>query len=409
MAKVTLADIVTLPAFEEAGDLFYRATNMTISFPDRNGNIVFYPDKERSQFCQLIQRTERGRELCRLSDKAAAEIAFKERRPMSYTCHAGLIDVVVPVLFGDERIGCFYSGQTLLSPPTPIGFQDVKARVAELALDEDELWRAYSTVTQVDSYKLEMAVELLAIISSHLVRNEMELNHARESSREAIRKAKMERDLREMELRLSQAQLNPHFLFNSLNLILGEAINENACRTAHLVEELSVLLSNALTSIGKMVPLEAEMMNASAYVEIFRARFGKTIEFTVDLPASLQRFKVPALILQPLVENALAHAFPTSPNAFRIHISARTTNGFVEIAVKDSGAGMNPKKLAQISRTLRSKQRVTKLTGLLGLKQRLQYYYPMPAELRVEQDSEGLTVTMRIPGPQNSSSRAQTG
>jgi ligand-binding sensor protein len=409
LAKVALVDIVTLPAFEEAGDLYYRATNMTISFPDREGNIVFYPDRERSQFCQLIQSTEHGRELCRLSDMAAAEVAFRQRRPMFYTCHAGLIDVVVPVLFGDEKIGCFYSGQSLLSPPTPIGFQDVKMRVAELGLKEKDLWEAYNSVPQVDSYKLEMAVELLAIISSHLVRAEMELRYERESSREAVRKAKMERDLREMELRLSQAQLNPHFLFNSLNLILGQAIGENACRTAHLVEELSALLSNALTSIGRMVTLEAEMMNASAYVEIFRARFGKTIEFSIDLPAGLRRFKVPTLILQPLVENALVHGFPKTSNAFSLRISAKAVNGFVEIAVKDSGAGMSAAKLAQVSRALRSKQHATKLTGLLGLNQRLRYYYSVPPELCLAQGPEGLTVTMRVPASRSAAHRSQTG
>lgn len=406
MAKVALVDIVTLPAFEEAGDLFYRATNMTISFPDRDGNIVFYPVRERSPFCHLIQSTERGRELCRISDTCAAEMAFEERRPMFYTCHAGLIDVVVPVLFGDERIGCFYSGQSLLSPPTPIGFQDVKARVAELGLKEKDLWKAYSSVPQVDSYKLEMAVELLGIISSHLVRGEMELKHERESSREAVRKAKMERDLREMELRLSQTQLNPHFLFNSLNLIMGQAIDENADQTARLVEELSMLLSNALTSIGRMVTLEAEIRTASAYVEIFRARFGKTIEFSVDLPASLRRFKVPTLLLQPLVENALVHGFPKTPQEFSLHISAKSANGVVEIAVKDSGGGMTAAKLAQVSRALKSKKHPTKLTGLLGLNQRLRYYYSVPPELCLEQGPEGFTVIMRVPASRAAARRS---
>jgi ligand-binding sensor protein len=71
---------------------------MTVSFPDREGNIVFYPDEERSPFCHLIQCTKKGRELCQCSDKHAADIAMRERRPMFYTCHAGLIDVVVPVV-----------------------------------------------------------------------------------------------------------------------------------------------------------------------------------------------------------------------------------------------------------------------------------------------------------------------
>ena len=402
MAKVALIDIVNLPAFEEAADLFYRATNMTFSFPDREGNIVFYPDKARSPFCQMIQSTPEGRELCRVSDKCAADIAFKERKPMFYTCHAGLIDVVVPVFVGDEKIGCFYSGQSLLSPPTPIGFQDIKTRVVDLGLDFAALWEVYRTVPQVDSYKLEMAVELLAIIASHLVRGEIEIRRERETSRSAVRKAKLERDLREMELRLSQAQLNPHFLFNSLNLILGQALNENAGHTAHLVDELSVLLSNSLTSIGRMVSLEAEMMNAKAYIEIFRARFGKTIDFDIDLPNSLHRFKVPTLILQPLVENALVHGFPKATSTFSLRIAACNTDGVVEISVADNGPGMSARKLAQMTTSLNSRRHPTKLTGLTGLNQRLRYYYTLPPELRLEQTGDGLRVAIRVPLQKNS-------
>lgn len=397
MAKVALIDIVNLPAFEEAADLFYRATNMTFSFPDREGNIVFYPSKERSPFCHLIQSTPRGCELCHLSDKHAAEIAMRERKPMFYTCHAGLIDVVVPVFVGDERIGCFYSGQSLLSPPTPIGFEDIKARVAELGLDADELWEVYKSVPQVNSFKLEMAIELLAIISSHLVRGEIELRRERELSKAEVRKAKLDRDLREMELRLSQAQLNPHFLFNSLNLILGQAMNENATQTAHLVEELSVLLSNALTSIGTMVSLQAEMMSAKAYVEIFRARFGKIIDLKIDLPSSLSKFKVPTLILQPLVENALVHGFPKAVGEFSLRLVARTINGRVEISVSDNGPGMGKRKLVQMSSALKSQRHPTKLTGLMGLNQRLRYYYPTPPELFLQQSDSGMTVTIRFP------------
>ncbi len=371
MAKVALIDIVNLGAFNEAADVFYEATHMTFSFPDRDGTTVFRPHKERSPFCQMIQSTPRGCELCRLSDERAGEMAMRERRPMVYTCHAGLIDVVVPVFVDDQKIGCFYSGQSLIAPPTPAAFEDVLQRVAELGLDRDRLWDAYQAVPHVDSHKLDIAVQLLAIMSGHLVRGEIELRRERELARVAVGKAKLERDLGEMELRLSQAQLNPHFLFNSLNLILGQALNENAKHTAHLIEELSVLLRDALTSIGRMVTLEAEMMSARAYVEIFRARFGKTMDLAIELPPSLHRVKVPALILQPLVENALVHGFPHAADGFRLGVYAHAVNGFVEVSVTDSGPGMPARKLAQLSEALKSKRRPNKLTGLMGLNQRL--------------------------------------
>lgn len=397
MAQVALIDIVNRPAFEQAGDLYHRATQMTVSFADREGNQVFYPDKERCEFCRLIQSTERGRALCLASDKRAAETALKERRPMFYECHAGLIDVVVPIVVDDERIGCFYSGQSLLSAPSRDGFEETSARVAELDLDPDTLWEAYQRIPHVDVDKLEIAVELLSIICNNLVRNEIEMRHQRQLTRSAVQKARLERDLREMELRLSQAQLNPHFLFNTLNLILGEALNENAQHTANLVEELSVLLSNSLTRIGSMVRLDTEMANAESYVDIFRARFGKQIELQIDLPRTLSGFRVPALILQPLVENAVVHAFPKCEGPFSISISAEMTNGLVEIRVTDNGPGMQPKEYASVLRMLKTRRHNGKMTGLVGLGRRLRYYYPESPELRIDQSDEGFTVVLRLP------------
>jgi sensor histidine kinase YesM len=325
---------------------------------------------------------------------------------MSYTCHAGLVDVVVPILVGDEKIGCFYSGQSLLSPPTPIGFQEIEKRVGELELDQETLWEVYQKVNQVDAYKLEMAVELLSIICSNLVREQIELDRQRKVTRSAVQRARLERDLREMELRLSQAQINPHFLFNSLNLILGEAMNENASRTAHLVEELSTLLSNSLTSIGSMVRLEAEIENARSYVGIFKARFGKKIDLRTDLPRTLASFKVPALMLQPLVENALVHAFPKCTEPFVVQIAASLSDESaasdrsgrcVEIRVSDNGPGMTSREHASVQRMLRARHN-GKMTGLVGLSRRLRYYYADPPELHVEQSEAGLTVTIRLPG-----------
>ena len=122
MGKISLADIVKLPAFEEAGSLFHKATGMAISFEGDKSEAIFYPAREKCDFCQLIQSTEKGRERCKASDKRAAGIALKEHKALYYPCHAGLIDVVVPVVVGTHKIGCFYSGQSMLTPPTPEAF-----------------------------------------------------------------------------------------------------------------------------------------------------------------------------------------------------------------------------------------------------------------------------------------------
>lgn len=404
MGKVKLSDIVNLPAFEEAGDLFYRATGMTISFYDETGKVLFYPAEERCDLCHLIQSTTVGAELCQRSDRLASEKALLSGKPISYTCHAGLTDVVVPVVVGGERRGCFYSGQSLLAPQTPMGYQELRNRVSDLHIDPEVLWDAYNKVPLVDGRKLDVAMGLLSVICNHLVEGEIALRQERELTREqrklrkaAEEKARLESDLREMELKLLQAQVNPHFLFNALNLILGQSMVESASETARLVEELAVVLRASLSSIGSMVTLEDEMDSARAYVEIFRARFGHTLEMHLDLPEQLRLFKVPSLIIQPLVENALIHAFPKCSGEFRLDVSAEERNGLLLLRIADNGHGITPSAEAEMLASLKRPDHGGKLTGLAGVNRRLKYYYPGIDDICVTSSADGFCATIMIP------------
>lgn len=412
MGKITLRDIVSLPAFEEGGRLLHDATGMSLSFYNEDREVVFYPAECRCEYCHLIQSTEQGKAQCMMSDKKAAEAAMKSGMPFSYKCHAGLVDVAIPVVVGGERIGCFYSGQSLLTPPTQEDYSMVRHKASELGLDPDHLCELYDMVPIVDNSKLHLALGLLRVICHHIVEGEFALRQERILSSEqrklrkaAEEKARLERDLREMELRLVSAQLHPHFLFNALNLIIGQALKEDAPETIHLLEELTVLLRRSLSGIGSMVTLAEEIESARAYVEVFRARFEKNVDIRVNLPRKIGRVKVPALMLQPLVENALVHALPRCKGVFRMSISAEMVDGCVKVKVADNGQGLSRKEISAITRSFAVTGLRDKLTGLPGLNWRLKYYYPGAADLCLEQGSEGLEVVLSLPVTSESSGR----
>ena len=403
MGKVSLSDIVNLPAFEEAGSLFHRATGMTLSFYDEAGQVFFYPAEQRCDFCYLVQSTPEGRRRCHASDQEAGRLALREGKPKSYVCHAGLVDVVVPVVVAKKRIGCFYSGQSLLKPPTTMSYQEVRARVADMNLDPDKLWQAYRQVPTVDESKLEMAMGLLGVICGHLVEREMALRSERALTREqrklrkaAEERARLERYLREMELRLLQAQLNPHFLFNALNLVLGESMAEGASHTSELVGDLAMLLRNSVSRIGNTISLADEINGAKAYVNIFAARFGKRIDMRTELPSEISSFAVPALALQPLVENALVHGLPGCQDQFCLRVTANRIDGFIEITISDNGPGLTPDKLRAVRQTLKNRDAECKLTGLVGVNRRLKYYYEGMDDLQLS-TAHGFSVRIRIP------------
>lgn len=404
MGKITLTDIVSLPAFEEGGNLLNKATGMTLSFFDEAGNVVFYPAECRCKFCNLIQTSPEGRARCLESDKRAAERALRDGMPAAYVCHAGLIDIVVPVVVGGERIGCFFSGQSLLSAPTTDDCDAVRRKADELGVDADRLEAAYRAVPVVERDTLDLALVLLRVVCHHIVEGELALRQERQITleqrklrRAAEEKARLERDLREMELRLVSAQLNPHFLFNALNLIIGHAMQEDAPQTRHLVEELAVLLRKSLTNIGSMVALSDEVEGAQAYIEVFRARFVQPVHLVVSVPEELAGYKVPSLILQPLVENALIHALPHCRGDFHIRVAAERVSDHIELRVSDNGPGLSRGELSVINRALNNPRSEGKLTGLRGLHWRLHYYYDRAASLRLEQAKEGFCAVVVMP------------
>jgi two-component system sensor histidine kinase YesM len=139
-------------------------------------------------------------------------------------------------------------------------------------------------------------------------------------------------------------------------------------------------------------------------VGLFKARFEKEVDLLVDLPENLMQVRVPALILQPLVENALVHALPRCNGIFRLRISAGLTDGHIEIRVSDNGPGLLRSKLNAISGSLKMTGPAGKLTGLNGLNWRLRYYYPDSASVRLEQAGDGLTVVVELPSQEQGKS-----
>jgi sensor histidine kinase YesM len=165
-----------------------------------------------------------------------------------------------------------------------------------------------------------------------------------------------------------------------------------------LIDELSLLLRHSLANIGGTITLAEEAAAARAYAGIFRARFGRKVEISIDIQEDLGRLQVPALILQPLVENSLVHALPACPDGLRISITATVDNCRVELRVMDNGPGLPAEAVPGIA-VADSPGGGVKLTGLPGLNRRLRYYYPDLPELELLTAGQGLTAVISLPLP----------
>jgi sensor histidine kinase YesM len=164
--------------------------------------------------------------------------------------------------------------------------------------------------------------------------------------REARLAALREAELR-ARLRALQAQINPHFLFNSLNS-LAEMVHGDADEAEQMVGDLAHLLRYSLrSSASGMVTLDQELESVRRYLRLERVRLGSRLRVEKDIEDGVGDTELPGLVLQPLVENAIKHAVAPRPEGGSLRISARRDAGAVVVVVRDDGPGLSDEDMAR--------------------------------------------------------------
>ncbi len=223
------------------------------------------------------------------------------------------------------------------------------------------------------------AVSLVPILFTVLVGG-LGLRHfaTREQlAREAAARAEAQRLALEAQLRLLRTQLEPHMLFNTLANLRG-LVREDADRAEAMIDRLIVYLRGTLSaSQTDAVPLSREFTQLRAYLEIMALRMGPRLAWQLDLPPALQETRVPPMLLQPLVENAIKHGLEPKVGPGRIEVTARATEQGIEIRVEDDGLGLQEQDVAASSATDAS-------YGLRHVRDRLKALHGDAAQLRIE-------------------------
>jgi two-component system sensor histidine kinase YesM len=221
--------------------------------------------------------------------------------------------------------------------------------------------------------------------------------------------------LRESEIQNLQAQINPHFLYNTLNAISQVAILEDAVETGDLIKAVANLLRYNLRSLDRPVTLFDEVENIKQYTYIMGVRYGEQISCRLFISGDLGRFLVPCMILQPLIENAYLHGVAglvKSKGLIKVEITA--TGSQAQIVISDNGVGIKPEILQQILAPLKTKKPFSKDEtgsnstglGLVNIQKRLALFYKQDNLLTIDsQQGEGTTVALKLPLVEEVSSR----
>lgn len=163
---------------------------------------------------------------------------------------------------------------------------------------------------------------------------------------------KVEEEKTKAEIRMLQSQINPHFLFNTLNTIKWMAVVNKSDNITKSITALSNLLRPIFKNTALLCTLREELAYADHYVTILNYRYGEGINVEYDVPESALTCKVPRFILQPIIENAVLHGFEHSGYAGSIRIVVDEQPPYVVISVIDNGRGMSDESLQQVKNRL---------------------------------------------------------
>lgn len=194
--------------------------------------------------------------------------------------------------------------------------------------------------------------------------------------KEELQRINAEASLQKLQISLLQSQINPHFLFNTLNTISNMAKLENAQNTKELILRLSNLFRYNLQTMDEMVTLTREMQIIKDYMYIQYRRFGKRLQLEMSCCVDSDQIKIPTFTLQPVVENAVIHGISPKEDGGLIRIRIYERNGTVNIIVADNGVGIQPETLKELMNSqVSAKGHVSRL-GIGNVKKRLELLYP---------------------------------
>lgn len=235
---------------------------------------------------------------------------------------------------------------------------------------EDEI----EEIEELDEGINKMARKISALLEN--VRQEKEMQHL-------------------TELQLIQAQVNPHFLYNTLDTIVWLIEGGMTDDAVEMISSLSIFFRTSLSKGNDIIPLSEEERHTLSYLEIQQYRYRDILEFEINIPKELSGIPVPKLSIQPLAENALYHGIKNRRGKGKILIEGREEEDALVLTVSDNGQGMTPERLHEVQEAIRTGERAG--FGLAAVAERIALYYGPGYGMKIfSEEGKGTTVEIRL-------------
>ncbi|MGZ7442587.1 sensor histidine kinase [Paenibacillus sp. TH7-28] len=213
-----------------------------------------------------------------------------------------------------------------------------------------------------------------------------------------IQKKSLEMERVRAELNFLQSQMNPHFLFNTLNALLVVCTKNNYSDVTDIIKSLSKLLRRLLSWKEDLVTLQEEMMFIDMYLKIEKFRFRDKFEYRFELAEEALHYRIPKMSIQPLVENACKHGIQAVQGLGLIGIKAYVADGRLCIVISDNGRGIEPEQLRAMLVAVRSENASGSSIGIRNVYRRFELYYRDQVRFDISsKPHQGTEVSFEVP------------
>lgn len=361
-----------------------------IKYVNSSGAYISTPiNKQQCNFCRLIRSHPVGYQRCRETAKKCVYLNPKKHH--LFSCHAGLYVLTVPLQGEEGCVGALATGELRIDTGTQDARQ-VLQKVADLNLQDERLLAYYEEIPVKKRENVLLLGETLYAMSNCFFR--LGATEAK------IQQAETEKALLNSELRALSYQINPHFLFNTLNTIQMLSVIEGAEKTTDIINALSSLLRARLNDSDLLTSVKEEMEIVKNLLIIHKTRFEDRIQIVIDIPCAILDAQIPTLSLQPLVENALTHGLEPYEGVGCLELQAETQGENLIFYVRDNGVGMTPQELKKILENLDREELSGEVSeiGIINVHTRCRALYGKDYGVSIKSERDrGTEVTLRIP------------
>jgi two-component system sensor histidine kinase YesM len=226
-----------------------------------------------------------------------------------------------------------------------------------------------------------------------------EYNNMVEKINELINKVlKLEIHKKEAELKALEAQINPHFLYNTLDTIFWKAEKSHDSEISEMIYSLSRLFRLTLNRGSEFIQVKGEKELIEHYLFLQSKRYKNRLKYSVEIDAEIEDYYIPKLILQPFVENAIVHGMENSTSQTYIEITGKKDGDKLCFSIKDNGTGMSKEQLDKVKELLESGKENNFGYAIKNVNERLKLYYENRYNLSIQsQSGQGTEVILTLP------------